>query len=72
MVALLPANSTMYDDTTVAGATTYSYKIQAVNLYGPSGFNPADIGGVEYSYYQGTWNSLPDFSLLTPFAKSCL
>ncbi|MEO6637496.1 MAG: PA14 domain-containing protein, partial [Ginsengibacter sp.] len=72
MVALLSANSTMYDDTTVAGATTYSYKVQAVNRYGPSGFNSADIGGVEYSYYQGTWNKLPDFSVLTPVATGTL
>ncbi|MEO8109706.1 MAG: PA14 domain-containing protein [Ginsengibacter sp.] len=72
MVALLPADATMYDDTTVAGATTYSYKIQAVNLYGPSGFNPADIGGIEYSYYQGNWNNLPNFSALTPVATGFL
>jgi len=25
------------------------------------------VNGVDYSYYQGTWNSLPDFLTLTPY-----
>ncbi len=72
MIALLPSNSISYDDSTVVGSTTYSYKIQAINLYGSSGFNPNDLGGVEYSYYEGNWNNLPDFSLLTPVAMGVL
>ncbi|MDQ6888756.1 MAG: PA14 domain-containing protein [Bacteroidota bacterium] len=72
MIALLPSNTTMYDDTTVIGSTTYSYKLQSVNLYGSSGFNPVDLGGVQYSYYQGTWTSLPDFTTITPIASGVL
>ncbi len=72
MIAVLPPNTLMYGDTTVSGATTYTYKIQAVNLYGSSGFNPADIGGADFSYYPGTWNNLPDFSTLTPVASGIL
>ncbi len=72
IIAILPANTTAYDDTTVSGSTTYSYKMQAVNSYGPSGFNPNDLGGVEYSYYEGLWNNLPDFSTLTPVTRGVL
>ncbi len=72
MIALLPSNTVAYDDTTVVGSTTYSYKIQAVNFNGPSGFNPNDIGGVEYSYYEGLWSSVPDFSTLTPVTYGIL
>ncbi|MEP6583071.1 MAG: PA14 domain-containing protein [Ginsengibacter sp.] len=72
MIGLLPSNTVVYDDTTVVGSTTYSYKVQAVNLYGPSGFNPTDIGGVEYSYYEGNWNNLPDFNSLTPVTTGLL
>ena len=31
----------------------------------PSGISP----GIKYSYYEGSWNSLPDFSLLTPVSS---
>ncbi len=72
MIALLPSNTAVYDDTTVVGSTVYSYKLQAVNLYGASGFNSNDIGGVEYSYYEGNWNNLPDFSTLTPVTRGAL
>ena len=72
MIALLPANTTVYDDTTVVGSTIYSYKLQAVNMFGPSGFNPNDIGGIEYSYYEGSWNNLPDFNSLTPVSRGAL
>ena len=41
MVGLSAANTSSFDDTLLTGNTTYSYKIQAVNIYGGSGFNSA-------------------------------
>ena len=66
MIGLASANVTAFDDTLLTGNTTYSYKIQSVNLYGGSGFNSADLSGINYNYYQGAWSNLPDFSTLTP------
>lgn len=66
MIGLAVANTTSFDDTLLTGNTTYSYKIQAVNLNGGSGFNSADLSGINYNYYQGTWSNLPDFNNLTP------
>ncbi|MEP7079832.1 MAG: PA14 domain-containing protein [Ginsengibacter sp.] len=66
MIGLASANVTAFDDTLLTGSSIYSYKIQAVNLYGGSGFNSADLSGINYNYYQGTWSNLPDFNSLTP------
>lgn len=65
------ANATSFADTTVSPSTTYYYKVQAVNKYGASGFNATTTSttttaGLSYSYYEGTWNKLPDFNTLTP------
>lgn len=43
MIALVDANVTTYYDTTVAGSTTYEYKVQAINVNGGSGFNQAGV-----------------------------
>ncbi len=72
MIALLPANSTSYNDTLVQGGTTYSYAVQAVNANGGSGFNPVDMSGVQYNFYQGSWNNLPNFNSLTPVSTGYL
>lgn len=61
------ANTSSFSDTTCAPETTYYYKIQAINPYGSSGFNPLDAGGLNYAYYEtGSLNHLPDFNTLTP------
>ncbi len=69
MISLIGANATSYSDTTTTGNTTYAYALQSVNLNGSSGFNPNDMSGVAYNYYEGTWDSLPDFSKLTPVSS---
>lgn len=72
MITLAPSNANAYTDTLVKGSTTYSYKIQAVNTNGASGFNPADLSGVNYNYYEGSWNNLPNFNNLTPKASGTI
>ncbi|MBW7891625.1 MAG: hypothetical protein H3C48_11510, partial [Chitinophagaceae bacterium] len=65
-IAALPANTTSYADTIVEPATTYYYKIRAINQYGESSFDR--IGqGLEYAYYEkDNMSVVPDFNLLTP------
>lgn len=41
MVGLADVNATSFTDTTVSASITYSYRVQAVNLNGGSGFNAA-------------------------------
>jgi len=63
------ANTTMFTDSSLSPATTYYYKIQAVNQYGGSGLTSGDTvitGGLNYNYYIGTWSSTPNFATLTP------
>ncbi|MHA4808118.1 fibronectin type III domain-containing protein [Flavitalea flava] len=72
IVTTAPANATGFTDTTVLPSTTYFYKIQAVNQYGASGYDPSSLGGVAYSFYQGTWNNLPPFNSLTPVSTGNL
>ncbi|WP_177191850.1 fibronectin type III domain-containing protein [Parafilimonas terrae] len=55
------ANATSYTDSALDAATTYYYKVNAVNNAGSS-FG----GGLQYSYYSGVWNNLPNFNSLTP------
>lgn len=43
MVARLAPGATSFQDTTVSGGTTYTYKVQAVNDNGPSGFNQSGV-----------------------------
>ena len=66
IVTTTGANTTSFVDSTVQASTTYFYRVQAIDLYGGSGFDSASIGGVAYAYYQGTWNNLPAFNTLTP------
>ncbi len=61
IVATTNANATTYTDSSLSASTTYYYRINAVNAYGSS-FG----SGLKYSYYEGTWNNLPDFTTLTP------
>jgi len=68
IIATVGSNLTSYIDSSCSPRTTYYYKIQAINQYGSSGFNPSDIGGITYSYYTYTdnWSKLPDYDQLTP------
>ena len=61
IVATLNANTTSYTDTSLSASSTYYYKVNAVNANGNSA-----ASGLKYSYYEGTWNNLPDFNSLTP------
>ncbi|MFT3746773.1 MAG: PA14 domain-containing protein [Agriterribacter sp.] len=71
-VAVLPANATSFQDTTVAAATKYYYKIRAVNQNGESGYDKFG-SGVDYTYYEtGSFSSMPGISVfgtLTPLKK---
>ena len=63
IITTTTANITSYNDATAEAATNYYYKVQAINLDGPSGF--ADSPGLFYSYYDGAWTKLPAFDSLT-------
>jgi len=39
LLATLPANTTTYTDRTILSATTYTYRVRAVNGIGPSGYS---------------------------------
>ena len=55
------ANVTSFTDSGLSPLTTYFYRVTAINQYGSS-----LKGGLKYSYYEGSWNNLPDFNSLTP------
>ena len=59
IVATANTNTTSYTDSSLSASTTYYYQVNAVNAYGSS------LGsGLKYSYYEGTWDNLPDFNTL--------
>ena len=61
------ANTTLFADTTAQPATTYYYKVQAINQYGASGFDPKSQGGLQYGlYYPFTQSNLKTLPSLTP------
>ena len=67
IVTTTSPNVTSLVDSTVSASTTYFYKVQAVNLYGGSGYDSTSISGIGYYYYTGgTYTKLPNFSTLTP------
>lgn len=68
IIATTGSNIDAYSDSTCAPETSYYYKVQAINRYGSSGFNLADLGGLNYSFYQvaGGLSKLPNFDELTP------
>lgn len=72
IIGLVGANATSFIDSSVAGNTTYAYALQAINSNGGSGFNPNDLSGVSYNFYQGSWNNLPDFNSLTPVSSGVI
>ncbi len=73
IVTTTSANVTSFVDSTVAPSTTYYYKVQAVNLYGASGFDPKSLGGITYSYYSSyTASNLATLPTLTPSATGVI
>ncbi len=70
IVGTTAANATSFTDSSLVPATTYYYKVQAVNKYGNSGLSRPDTtvggSGLNYSYYTGSWSTLPNFTTLTP------
>ncbi|HEY2725870.1 MAG TPA: PA14 domain-containing protein, partial [Parafilimonas sp.] len=67
IVATVNANATSYTDSSLSASTTYYYQLNAVNAYGSS-----LSSGLKYSYYEGTWDNLPDFNSLTPIKTGYL
>ncbi len=58
------STTTLTMPTTVA-AVTATYKTMEETLHYPE--NPTDtVNGLEYKYYHGTWNLLPNYNALTP------
>ncbi|WP_343674955.1 fibronectin type III domain-containing protein [Chitinophaga sp.] len=66
-IATTAANVVTYTDSNLVAATTYYYRVKAINKYGDSGFNPAETGGLIWGEYPGTFDSLPNFNALTPY-----
>ena len=69
LIAVPAVNATSYTDSALEPATTYYYKIQAINKYGSSGLSSlatTTVNGLTYNYYIGTWTSVPNFTSLTP------
>jgi hypothetical protein len=67
IINTVKANLASFIDTTVRPSSTYYYKVQAINKYGSSGFDPASMGGLNYSYYEsGNFSAMPDFSNIDP------
>ena len=65
-IALLPANTTSYQDSGLTGATKYYYKIRAINQNGESAYDRSGRG-VDYAYYEtNTLTALPVFTTLSP------
>lgn len=61
------SNATSYTDSALVPQTTYYYQVKAINQYGNSGFNMAEMGGLQYEYYEfGSITTLPDFNTITP------
>ena len=77
---LLNGTSYQFSNWSDGGAVTHSITIPAANTTLTANFtagtstlrtpeNPANaVSGLNYQYYQGTWNFLPNFSALTPQA----
>lgn len=74
IVTTTGAGVTAITDSTVQAATTYYYKVQAVNLYGGSGYDPGSLSGLSYNLYTipGTWSNMSGLNALTPVSTGYL
>jgi fibronectin type 3 domain-containing protein len=73
IVGTTKANTTSYVDSGLQASTAYYYKIQAVNTYGGSGYDPNSVSGLTYNYYNGyTYNNLATLPSLTPTSTGIL
>lgn len=59
-------NETAYSDVELNASTTYFYKVRAIGNTGQSSYTYKSGGELDYAYYEGDWNELPDFTTLTP------
>lgn len=67
IITTTAANAVSYADSLLQPATTYYYKVQAINSNGNSGFAAAEAGGLEYGYYEfSDITQLPNFNNQTP------
>lgn len=66
LIGKLNAESNSYEDIGLEASTTYYYKIRAIGATGESLFTD-DLGKIQYAYYEGEWDVLPNFESLTPF-----
>ncbi|HEY4061616.1 MAG TPA: fibronectin type III domain-containing protein [Puia sp.] len=72
IVGTTGAGATSFKDSALSPSTLYYYKVQAINQYGVSGFDPASTGGINWNLYQGSWANLPIFTTLTPVSSGIM
>jgi pimeloyl-ACP methyl ester carboxylesterase len=66
-VGTVGPNVTSFSDSTLNPATTYYYKVTAINKYGTSKFNAQDSGLVTYKFYSNyTAGTLASIAGMTP------
>ena len=69
LITTAATNATLFVDSSLAPATKYYYKIQAINKYGNSGLTTVDsvtANGIGFNYYIGNFTAVPNFNLFTP------
>ncbi len=66
------ANITSFTDSSLNPSSTYFYKVQAINQFGVSGFDPLSISGITYNYYQGSVNNTVQLTALTPISSGII
>lgn len=65
LIGIVDPEASSYEDTGLEASTTYYYKIRAISVNGESPFTD-DAGKLQYAYYEGTWDNLPNFAAINP------